>query len=74
MFSISSTKRLAPFDSYLSQPQSVLSRPSLDSIRMDSWNVALIGDGGVGKTALAVMVSILHHRSGCSLARSSLAS
>ncbi|KAI0374420.1 hypothetical protein BV20DRAFT_961579 [Pilatotrama ljubarskyi] len=25
---------------------------------MDSWRVAVLGDGGVGKTALAVQVSI----------------
>jgi GTPase SAR1 family protein len=24
---------------------------------MDSWRIALLGDGGVGKTALAVQVS-----------------
>ena len=26
---------------------------------MDSWRVAVLGDGGVGKTALAVQVSLL---------------
>lgn len=26
---------------------------------MDSWRVAVLGDGGVGKTALAVQVSAL---------------
>lgn len=27
---------------------------------MDNWRVAVLGDGGVGKTALAVQVSILN--------------
>lgn len=27
---------------------------------MDSWRVAVLGDGGVGKTALAVQVSDRH--------------
>ncbi len=29
---------------------------------MDNWRVAVLGDGGVGKTALAVQVcKVLHH-------------
>lgn len=28
---------------------------------MDNWRVAVLGDGGVGKTALAVQVSSLGH-------------
>lgn len=27
---------------------------------MDNWRVAVLGDGGVGKTALAVQVSLLY--------------
>ena len=27
--------------------------------QMDSWRVAMLGDGGVGKTALAVQVSLV---------------
>lgn len=30
------------------------------SLHMDSWRVAVLGDGGVGKTALAVQVGIAH--------------
>lgn len=32
--------------------------PYLRMAEMDSWRVAVLGDGGVGKTALAVQVSI----------------
>jgi hypothetical protein len=38
---------------------------------MDSWRVAVLGDGGVGKTALAVQVSpchnLVHTHASCSL-------
>lgn len=33
-----------------------LESPQPDEKEMDSWRLALLGDGGVGKTALAVQV------------------
>ena len=44
----------------LFKPQSVL--PTLQ-MSNEGWKVAIIGDQGVGKTVIAVMVSILCHRS-----------
>jgi GTPase KRas protein len=40
----------------------VLAHPNSEGINtnnMDRWRVAVLGDGGVGKTALAVQVSLL---------------
>src|SRR5882724_8022115 len=33
------------------------SQPYALATKMDSWRIAVLGDGGVGKTALAVQVS-----------------